>query len=87
MAASSGGALAGAHARADDEVRREHELALVRSALALLANGGARRVTLVGLSHAAEILPEVRARARAHGMILRPIQRQAGCDIAIEPAG
>lgn len=83
MAASLAGALAGT----DEDGRVEHELALVRSALALLANGGARRITLVGLSHAAEILPEVRARARAHGMILRPIQRQAGCDIAIEPAG
>jgi hypothetical protein len=87
MAASSGGALALALARADDDDQLEHELALVRSAIALLANGGARRVTLVGLSHGAEILPEVRAEARAHGMILRSIQRRAGCDLAIEPAG
>jgi hypothetical protein len=78
-----GGALA--HAHADDGL--DHELALVRSAIALLGSGGARRVTLVGLHHAAELLPEVQPLAWSDGLLVRLFWRPSGCDISIGPAG
>jgi len=67
----------------------EHDLLLVRGAIDLIANGGARRVTLVAVHSAEAILPEAQAVAREHGVIVRAVWREdgVGCDIAVEPVG
>jgi hypothetical protein len=64
---------------------RLHLLDLVESAVALIANGGARRVTLV-LPHADRVLPDAQASARARGVVVRALWRADGaCDIVVEP--
>jgi hypothetical protein len=65
----------------------EHEFDLVRSAVALIAAGGARRVTLVGLPLDAQALREMGSLIRANGMSMRVMARQVGCDIGIEAGG
>lgn len=65
----------------------EHEFDLVRSAVALLANGGATRVSLIGLVLDGEALREVAMLVRASGMIMRAVPGTVGCDIAIEASG
>lgn len=65
----------------------EHEFDLIRSAVALLAIGGARRVTLVGLPLTAEALREVDSLVRASGMVMRSAPGQAGWDITVEASG
>jgi len=64
----------------------EHQLDLVRSAIALLASGGARRVTLVGLTLTESTLREASALARAGGMLLRTAHG-IGSDITVEASG
>jgi hypothetical protein len=65
----------------------EHEFDLVRSAIALLAAGGARRITLVGLPLDAVALREIGSLVRESGMAMRAATGQVGCDITIEAGG
>ena len=65
----------------------EHEFDLVRSAVALLAAGGARRVTLVGLPLDAQALREMGSLIRASGMSMRTLTGRVGSDISIEAGG
>ena len=65
----------------------EHEFDLVRSAVALIAAGGARRVTLVGLPLDAQALRDVGSLIRANGMAMRVMTGHLGCDITIEASG
>lgn len=64
----------------------EHQLDLVRSAIALLAGGGARRVTLVNLALAEDDLRALESLARASGTLLRAT-RHIGLDITVEATG
>ena len=65
----------------------EHEFDLVRTAITLIAAGGARRVTLVGLPLDAHALREIGSLIRANGMSMRAVSGQVGCDITIEAGG
>jgi hypothetical protein len=67
----------------------EHEISLVNGSIALLASGGAVRVTLTGLRFGERILPTAQISARTLGVVVRPLWRPAGagCDIAVEPRG
>ena len=65
----------------------EHEFDLVRTAVALIAAGGARRVTLVGLHLDAQALREMGLLIRANGMSMRAMTAHIGCDISIEAGG
>ena len=62
----------------------EHEFDLIRSAVALLAAGGARRVTLVGLPLDGPALREAGSLIRASGMSMRAVAGPHGCDITVE---
>lgn len=64
-----------------------HEFDLIRSAIALLAGGGARRVSLVGLPLDDEALRDAGALVRAGGMLMRVTAGQVGSDITIEASG
>jgi hypothetical protein len=61
-------------------------LQLVRSAIDLIAAGGADRVTLVGLHGAERILPQAQSLSHAAGLSARASWRpnEAGCDITVE---
>ncbi len=74
---------------ADETRTTQHALDLVRSAIALAASGGARRVTLVQVESVERILAEAQVLAREYGVIVRPLWRptRVGCDIAVEPVG
>jgi hypothetical protein len=65
----------------------EHEFDLIRSAVALLAAGGARRVTLVGLPVDSQALREIGSLVRAAGMAMRSLSGNVGFDITIEASG
>lgn len=65
----------------------EHEFDLIRSAVALLASGGARRVTLIGLALDLDALRDARSLVSASGMSLRATWGPAGCDITLEAGG
>jgi hypothetical protein len=65
----------------------DHEFDLVRGAIALLAAGGARRVTLVGLPLDAQALREMGSLIRASGMSMRTLTGNVGSDITIEAGG
>jgi hypothetical protein len=65
----------------------EHEFDLIRSAIALLAGGGARRVTLVGLPLDSQALREAGSLVRANGMAMRAVPGNVGCDITVEASG
>ncbi len=64
-----------------------HEISLINGSIALLASGGADRVTLTGLRFGERILPSAQVAARPLGVVVRPLWRAsgAGCDIAVEP--
>lgn len=64
-------------------------MSLVDSSIALLAAGGAVRVTLSGLRFAERILPKAQRSARERNVLVRPLWRKGGasCDIALEPFG
>jgi len=68
------------------QTRLEHEEHLLRSSIALLAAGGARRVTLIGLTFGERMLPEAAPAAKKAGMVLRPIRSATRCDITVEPS-
>lgn len=65
----------------------EHQLDLVRSAIALLAAAGARRVTLVNLVLNEAARRDAHALARASGMLLRITSHGVGSDITVEASG
>jgi hypothetical protein len=83
MARSSSGAHA--HGTASDGAR--HRLDLIRGSIALLANGGASRVTLVGPGLPDRSLRDARALARSNGLLLRVSPRGAAWDITLEASG
>lgn len=62
------------------------DLELVRSAIELVAAGGAERVTLVGLRAAERVLPQAQHLSREAGLSARAIWPASGggCDIAVE---
>jgi hypothetical protein len=54
----------------------------------MVAAGGARRITHVGMRHADRILPSAQAEGRRLGIVVRAIWLgRAGCDITVEPIG
>ena len=65
----------------------QHQLDLVRSALALIAAGGARRVTLVNVDLDDATLREATLLARTSGMVLRITPHGAGSEIVVEASG
>jgi hypothetical protein len=65
----------------------EHQLDLIRSAVALLAAGGARRVTLIGITLDTQSLREVGSHVRANGMAMRVVAGHVGSDITVEASG
>jgi hypothetical protein len=71
----------------DRSVDLEHEFDLVRSAIALLAAGGASRITLIGLPLDSEALSEVRSLVRSSGMAMKAVTGTGGCDITVEAGG
>jgi hypothetical protein len=70
-----------------DSADSEHQLDLIRSAVALLAAGGATRVTLVGLRLDGQSLREARSLVRASGMSMRVMPGHVGCDITVGAGG
>jgi hypothetical protein len=70
-----------------DETRRRlaAEIQEVRGALALVASGGASRVTLTGLRFGDELTARFRPDAEAAGVLLEPIfwPDDAGCDLIV----
>jgi hypothetical protein len=64
-----------------------HEFDLVRSAVTLLAEGGATRVTLIGLPLDAAALREIGSLVRANGMAMRAVPGHSGSDLTIEASG
>ena len=64
-----------------------HEFDLIRSAVALLAEGGATRVTLIGLPLDAAALREIGSLVRANGMAMRAAPGHSGSDLTIEASG
>ena len=87
MASQMSGAASAPDLRQDGSPDLEHEFDLVRSAVALLAAGGARRVTLVGLPLDDEALREIGSLVRANGMVMRAVAGHVGCDITVEASG
>ena len=79
--------ILGDAAESDLSPDAEHQLDLVRSAVALLAGGGARRVTLVNLALGEATLREAGMLARASGMLLRIAAHGASTDITVEASG
>jgi hypothetical protein len=65
----------------------EHEFDLIRSAVALLGSGGARRVTLVAMRLDDEALREAGLLVRASGMVMRAERGQVGWDVTVEASG
>lgn len=67
--------------------RIDDELALVRASVELIASGGARRATVIGLQFGLHILPEAQTLGRARGVLVRGLWNPAapGPDIAVEP--
>jgi hypothetical protein len=55
--------------------------------VALLAAGGARRVTLIGLTLDSQALSEIGSLVRANGMAMRAVPGHVGSDVTIETSG
>jgi hypothetical protein len=64
----------------------EHEMGLVREAIAMVATGGLRRVVVGGLRFGEALLVPARALATESGVRLIPLWTpdDAGADIAVE---
>jgi hypothetical protein len=64
----------------------EHEMRLIREAIAMVASGGAPRIILAGLNFSETLLDPARRLALEAGVRLVPLWRadEAGADIAIE---
>ncbi len=71
----------------DSSLDLEHEFDLVRSAVALLAAGGARRVTLIGLPLDNQALRAIGSIVRANGMAMRAEPGHVGYDLTVEASG
>lgn len=73
----------------EDAAVEEHDLLLLRGAIALIASGGARRVTLVKIHSGESVLAAAQALAREQGVIVRAMWQAGGkaCDIAVEAVG
>lgn len=65
----------------------EHQHDLIRSAVALLAAGGARRVTLIGITLDSQALREIGSFVRANGMAIRAVPGHVGTDVTVEVSG
>jgi hypothetical protein len=65
----------------------EYEMNLVREAIAMVAGGGAPRVTVAGLRFGEALLTTARGLATEAGVRLVPLWMpdDAGADIAVEP--
>lgn len=87
MASQMSGAAGALDLPQDGPPDLEHEFDLIRSAVALLASGGARRVTLVGLPLDSQALREIGSLVRANGMAMRAVTGHVGCDITLEASG
>jgi hypothetical protein len=87
MASQVSGAAGALDLPQEGPVDLEHEFDLVRSAVALLAAGGARRITLVGLPLDSQALREIGSLVRANGMAMRAVAGNVGCDITLEASG
>jgi hypothetical protein len=87
MAAQISGAAKAPDPSISPSLDVSHELDLLSSAMAMLASGDARRITLVGLPLEDETLREVGAIVRASGLAMRSSRAEAGCDIIVEVAG
>ncbi len=66
--------------------RLEHEMDLIREAIAMVASGGAPRIMLAGINFGETLLDPARRLALEAGVRLVPIwwADEAGADIAIE---
>lgn len=87
MATQVSGAAGALDLPQDSAAGLEHEFDLVRSAVALLAAGGARRITLVGLPLDSQALREIGSLVRSSGMSMRAVKGTAACDITVEASG
>ncbi|HET7082435.1 MAG TPA: hypothetical protein VFJ00_01835 [Candidatus Limnocylindria bacterium] len=87
MATQVSGAAGALDLPQDSAADLEHEFDLVRSAIALLAAGGASRITLVGLPLDSRALSEVGSLVRSSGMAMRAVRGTVGCDITVEAGG
>lgn len=87
MATHLSGAAGALDLPQDRSVDLEHEFDLVRSAIALLAAGGASRITLVGLPLDSHALREIGSLVRSSGMSMRAVTGPAGCDVTVEAGG
>jgi hypothetical protein len=87
MATQVSGAAGALDLPQDRAADLEHEFDLVRSAIALLATGGASRITLVGLPLDSHALSEIGALVRSSGMAMRAVAGPVGCDITVEAGG
>jgi hypothetical protein len=63
----------GADGEADLRRRLDHELAIVHSAIALVASGGATRVTCGGLAFGSQLLAEAQATGDRFHVLVTPI--------------
>ena len=87
MASQMSGAAGALDLAQDGSPDLEHEFDLIRSAVALLAAGGARRVTLIGLVIDSQAVREVGSLVRGNGMVMRAVPGHVGYDITIEASG
>lgn len=87
MASQMSGATGALDLPQDRPVDLEHEFDLVRSAIALLAAGGASRITLIGLPLDSHALSEIGSLVRSRGMAMRSVAGTVGCDITVEAGG
>ena len=64
----------------------EHELSLVREAIAVVGTGQFRSVTVAGLRFGTELLPRARTVAAGRGLIVRPLFHadEHGADLVVE---
>jgi hypothetical protein len=81
MASQSAQPSAVANSRPDEE----HAIDLVASAIALVAGGGARRVTLF-MAHREAVMAAAQALSRRLGVVARAVEGPEGsCTIVISP--
>ena len=65
----------------------EREARLIEEAIAMVADGGSRRVVVAGLHHGVELLESSCQLALESGVRVVPLRRRdvAGVDISVEP--
>ena len=69
--------------------RIDYERDLVESAIAMVATGGSRRVTVASIRFGEELLAEASSLARGRGVRVRPVWGlgDGACDIVVEADG